>query len=165
MGLISGHVGFVVDKVALKQFFSEHFIFPARSHSTHCSTLNDHPLPALCSFDVDSVFQKPDWVCSRTSRDAVEKRKSLILLWNQILIPLVCRKLSSHEVSSVILVPHFMKHQGNVSSPKTSKSLVGLCRLSCCNGRNGRGWIDGDELLGFWTLFTVLYSGRSPKPQ
>jgi hypothetical protein len=32
-------VGFVVDKVALGQVFSEYFCFPANSHSTDCSTL------------------------------------------------------------------------------------------------------------------------------
>jgi hypothetical protein len=31
-------VGFVVDKVALGQVFSEFFGFPANSHSTYCST-------------------------------------------------------------------------------------------------------------------------------
>jgi hypothetical protein len=34
----SGHVGFVVDKAALGQGFSEH-VSPANSHSTDCSTL------------------------------------------------------------------------------------------------------------------------------
>jgi hypothetical protein len=33
----SGHVGFVVDKVALGQVFSEYFGFPYHSHSTYCS--------------------------------------------------------------------------------------------------------------------------------
>jgi hypothetical protein len=37
--LRSGHVGFVVDEVALGQVFSKYFRFPANSHSTDCSTL------------------------------------------------------------------------------------------------------------------------------
>jgi hypothetical protein len=32
-------VGFVVDKVAVGQVFSEYFGFPANSHSTDCSTI------------------------------------------------------------------------------------------------------------------------------
>jgi hypothetical protein len=32
-----GHVGFVVDKVAMGQVFSEYFCSPANSHSTDCS--------------------------------------------------------------------------------------------------------------------------------
>jgi hypothetical protein len=32
-------VGFVVDKVALGQVFSEYFGFPANPHSTNCSTI------------------------------------------------------------------------------------------------------------------------------
>jgi hypothetical protein len=32
-------VGFVVDKVALGQVFSEYFDFPANSHSADCFTL------------------------------------------------------------------------------------------------------------------------------
>jgi hypothetical protein len=32
-------VGFVVDKVALGQVFSEHFSFPANIYSTNCSTI------------------------------------------------------------------------------------------------------------------------------
>jgi hypothetical protein len=35
----SGHVGFVVDKVALGQVFSEYFGSPANLHSTNCSTI------------------------------------------------------------------------------------------------------------------------------
>jgi hypothetical protein len=35
----SGHLGFVVDKVALGQVFSEYFGFPANLHSTNCSTI------------------------------------------------------------------------------------------------------------------------------
>jgi hypothetical protein len=36
----SGHVGFVVDKVALGQVFSKFFGFaPANFHSTNCSTI------------------------------------------------------------------------------------------------------------------------------
>jgi hypothetical protein len=35
----SGHTGFLVDKVALGQVFSEHFGFPANSHSIDCSTI------------------------------------------------------------------------------------------------------------------------------
>jgi hypothetical protein len=34
-----GHVGFVVDKVALEQVFSEYFGFPCQLHSTNCSTV------------------------------------------------------------------------------------------------------------------------------
>jgi hypothetical protein len=36
---MSGNVGFVMDKVALGQVFSEYFGSPASSHSTDCSTL------------------------------------------------------------------------------------------------------------------------------
>jgi hypothetical protein len=36
---MSGHVGFVADKVALGQVFFVYFGFPANSHSTDCSTL------------------------------------------------------------------------------------------------------------------------------
>jgi hypothetical protein len=32
-------VGFLVDKVALGQVFSDYFGFPAHSHSTDCSTV------------------------------------------------------------------------------------------------------------------------------
>jgi hypothetical protein len=32
-------VGFVVDKVALGQIFSEYFGFPCQLHSTNCSTI------------------------------------------------------------------------------------------------------------------------------
>jgi hypothetical protein len=32
-------MGFVVDKVALGQVFSEYFGFPANSHSTDCSAI------------------------------------------------------------------------------------------------------------------------------
>jgi hypothetical protein len=35
----SGHVGFVVDTVALGQVFSEYFGSPANLHSTNCSTI------------------------------------------------------------------------------------------------------------------------------
>jgi hypothetical protein len=35
---MSGHAGFVVDKVAPGQVFSEYFGFPANFHSTDCST-------------------------------------------------------------------------------------------------------------------------------
>jgi hypothetical protein len=35
----SGQVGFVVDKVALGQVFSEYFGFPANLHSTNYSTI------------------------------------------------------------------------------------------------------------------------------
>jgi hypothetical protein len=35
----SGHVEFVVDKVALMQAFSEYFGFPVNLHSTNCSTI------------------------------------------------------------------------------------------------------------------------------
>jgi hypothetical protein len=35
----SGHVGFVVDKVALGRVTSEYFHFPVDSHSTDCSTI------------------------------------------------------------------------------------------------------------------------------
>jgi hypothetical protein len=35
----SGHVGFVVEKVALGQVFSKYFGSPAGSYSTECSTL------------------------------------------------------------------------------------------------------------------------------
>jgi hypothetical protein len=39
----SSHVGFVVDKVALGQVFSEYFRFPANLHSTNFSTITiDH---------------------------------------------------------------------------------------------------------------------------
>jgi hypothetical protein len=34
----SGHVGFVVDKVALRHFFPSTSVSPADSHSTDCST-------------------------------------------------------------------------------------------------------------------------------
>jgi hypothetical protein len=34
-----GHVGFVVDKVALRQVFSEYFGFPWNLHSSNCSTI------------------------------------------------------------------------------------------------------------------------------
>jgi hypothetical protein len=34
----SGHVGFVVDKIALGQIFSEYMVFSANPHSTDCST-------------------------------------------------------------------------------------------------------------------------------
>jgi hypothetical protein len=36
----SGHVGFVVDKVALGQVSSEYFGSLANSHPTNCSTIN-----------------------------------------------------------------------------------------------------------------------------
>jgi hypothetical protein len=36
---MSGHVGFVVDKVALGQVFFKYFICPANSHTTDCSTI------------------------------------------------------------------------------------------------------------------------------
>jgi hypothetical protein len=36
-------VGFVVDKVALEQIFSEYFSFPANLHSTNFSTITYHP--------------------------------------------------------------------------------------------------------------------------
>jgi hypothetical protein len=35
----SGQVGFVVDKVALGQVFSEYFGFPANLYSPNCSTI------------------------------------------------------------------------------------------------------------------------------
>jgi hypothetical protein len=35
----AGHVGLMVDKVALGQVFSENFFSPANSHSTKCSIL------------------------------------------------------------------------------------------------------------------------------
>jgi hypothetical protein len=35
----SGHVGLVVDEVALGQVFSEYFGFPSNLHSTSCSTI------------------------------------------------------------------------------------------------------------------------------
>jgi Zn-dependent M28 family amino/carboxypeptidase len=35
----SDHVGFVVDKVALGQVFSDYLVSRANSHSTDCSTL------------------------------------------------------------------------------------------------------------------------------
>jgi hypothetical protein len=35
----SGHVGFVVDKAALGQVFSEYFGFPWQSSFTNCSTI------------------------------------------------------------------------------------------------------------------------------
>jgi hypothetical protein len=35
---MSGHVGFVMDKVAVGQVFSEYFVSPANFHSTDCST-------------------------------------------------------------------------------------------------------------------------------
>jgi hypothetical protein len=35
---MSGHVGFVLEKVALGQVFSKYFGSPANSHSTDCST-------------------------------------------------------------------------------------------------------------------------------
>jgi hypothetical protein len=37
----SGHVGFVVGKVALGQVFSEYFSSPAKFHSTNCSTITN----------------------------------------------------------------------------------------------------------------------------
>jgi hypothetical protein len=36
----SGHVGFVVDKVALGQFLLKYFGSPANIHSTNCSTIS-----------------------------------------------------------------------------------------------------------------------------
>jgi hypothetical protein len=41
----STHVGFVVDKVAVGQVFSEYFSFPANPHSTNFSaiTITYHP--------------------------------------------------------------------------------------------------------------------------
>jgi hypothetical protein len=41
----SGHVGFMANKVALGQGFSEYFVSPAKSHSTDCSTITiiHHP--------------------------------------------------------------------------------------------------------------------------
>jgi hypothetical protein len=35
----SGHVGFVVDKVALGQVFSKYLVSPVNHHSTNCSTM------------------------------------------------------------------------------------------------------------------------------
>jgi hypothetical protein len=36
---VSGHVGFVVDKVALEQVFSEYFVSATDLHSTNWSTI------------------------------------------------------------------------------------------------------------------------------
>jgi hypothetical protein len=43
----SGYVGFVVEKVALGQVFSEDFGSPANSYSTDCSTFNITYHPGL----------------------------------------------------------------------------------------------------------------------
>jgi hypothetical protein len=40
---MSGHVGFVVDKVALGQDISEYFGFPANSHSTNFTIFIHYP--------------------------------------------------------------------------------------------------------------------------
>jgi hypothetical protein len=40
----SGHVGFVVDKMALWNVFFEYFTFPANSHFTDCSIFINHPI-------------------------------------------------------------------------------------------------------------------------
>jgi hypothetical protein len=42
--------------MALGQFLSEYFGFPANSHSTNCFTFINHRAnPTLCSLDTDSV--------------------------------------------------------------------------------------------------------------
>jgi hypothetical protein len=57
---ISGHVGLVVNKVALGQCFSKYCVCPADSHSTNCSTIiNRHTIWHYIGFIYDSIVKLP----------------------------------------------------------------------------------------------------------
>jgi hypothetical protein len=68
----SGHLEFVVDKVALGQVFSKYFGFPAK-HSTNCSTLiiiqgwYNRPTSGLSNSGLDSTAPK-NMMVTATSR-------------------------------------------------------------------------------------------------
>jgi hypothetical protein len=50
----SGHVGFVVDKMAPGQVSPSTSLSPTNFHSTNCSVLINHPIIALYSPDTES---------------------------------------------------------------------------------------------------------------
>jgi hypothetical protein len=55
---MSGHAGFVADKVALWQDFSEYSVSPANSHYTSCSGFVIILLSPLYSLDTDSITKQ-----------------------------------------------------------------------------------------------------------
>jgi hypothetical protein len=58
----SGHVGFVMDRVALGRIFSKYFGFPVDSHSTNCSTFITHSsYRRRNSLDTNSVVKYPTY--------------------------------------------------------------------------------------------------------
>jgi uncharacterized membrane protein (UPF0182 family) len=80
-------VGFVVDKMALGQVFSEYFGFPCHLHSTNCSTITliyhlglyNRPEVAAVPGDVSSTPQKKKQVTYLINSSPQDTKLALLL--------------------------------------------------------------------------------------